>query len=102
MSYTKVVNILSLPEEARQDFIENHDVEDMTTRKLQSEIKVKDASKTLTNAIIGLVICFIAVVLVNFVLDNFLKPESSPPPGGGGGPTPVIMYLFKEESKLIV
>ena len=66
------------------------------------ESKVKDASKTLTNAIIGLVICFIAVVLVNFVLDNFLKPESSPPPGGGGGPTPVIMYLFKEESKLIV
>lgn len=58
------------------------------------ESKVKDASKTLTNAIIGLVICFIAVVLVNFVLDNFLKPESSPPPGGGGGPTPVIMYLF--------
>ena len=39
LSYTKVVNILSLPEEARQDFIDNHDVEDMTTRKLQAEIK---------------------------------------------------------------
>ena len=34
--------------------------------------KVKTATKTLTNAIIGLVICFIAVMLVNFVLKNFL------------------------------
>ncbi len=68
------------------------------------ESKVKDASKTLTNAIIGLVICFIAVMLVNYVLDNFLKPKSSPPPGGGGGggSHPVIMYLFKDESKLTV
>lgn len=39
LSYTKVVNILSLPEEARHDFIENHEVEDMTTRQLQAEIK---------------------------------------------------------------
>ncbi len=36
------------------------------------EGKVGKASKTLTNAIIGLVICFIAVMLVNFVLKNFL------------------------------
>ncbi len=36
------------------------------------EGKVKTAQKTLTNAIIGLVICFIAVMLVNFVLKNFL------------------------------
>jgi len=66
------------------------------------ESKVQGASKTLTNAIIGLVICFIAVVLVNFVLDNFLKPKSSPPSSGGGGAHEVIMYLFKEESKLAV
>ncbi|WP_105300953.1 DUF3102 domain-containing protein [Anaerococcus marasmi] len=39
LSYTKVVNILSLPEEVRQDFIEKHEVEDMTTRELQAEIK---------------------------------------------------------------
>ena len=65
------------------------------------ESKVKDASKTLTNAIIGLVICFIAVVLVNFVLDTFLKPTSSPPPSSSGA-NPVITYLFKEESKLTV
>lgn len=57
------------------------------------ESKVKDASKTLTNAIIGLVICFIAVILVNFVLDEFLKPSSNPtppPPAPGPGPTPVL------------
>jgi len=42
------------------------------------ENKVKTATKTLTNAIIGLAICFIAVILVNFVLENFLqsKPQS--------------------------
>ena len=36
------------------------------------EQKVGKATKTLTNAIIGLAICFIAVMLVNFVLKNFL------------------------------
>jgi len=59
------------------------------------ESKVKDASKTLTNAIIGLVICFIAVILVNFVLENFLTPNTpptpTPPPAPGPGPTPVPM-----------
>ncbi len=58
------------------------------------ESKVKDASKTLTNAIIGLVICFIAVILVNFVLDNFLKSSTQPTPPTpipGPAPTPVPM-----------
>jgi hypothetical protein len=43
------------------------------------EQKVGKATKTLTNAIIGLAICFIAVMLVNFVLKNFLGvgPETS-------------------------
>jgi len=36
------------------------------------ENKVQTATKTLTNAIIGLAICFIAVILVNFVLKTFL------------------------------
>ena len=36
------------------------------------EQKVGKATKTLTNAMIGLAICFIAVILVNFVLKNFL------------------------------
>jgi len=66
------------------------------------ESRVKDASKTLTNAIIGLVICFIAVILVNFVLDNFLKPESLPPPPRSSGQTSIEIYPFDEEPKLIV
>ena len=37
-----------------------------------NEDKTQKATKTLTNAIIGLVICFIDVMLVNFVLKNFL------------------------------
>jgi ABC-type dipeptide/oligopeptide/nickel transport system permease component len=36
------------------------------------EQKVEKATKTLTFAIVGLVICFIAVILVQFVLKNIL------------------------------
>jgi len=36
------------------------------------ETKIEKATKTLTNSIIGLVICFVAVLLVNFVLKNVL------------------------------
>lgn len=36
------------------------------------EGKVEKATKTLTFAIIGLAVCFIAVLLVNFVLKNVL------------------------------
>lgn len=35
--------------------------------------KVEKATKTLTNAIIGLVICLIAVILVQFVLKTILQ-----------------------------
>ena len=37
------------------------------------EAKVEKAGKSLTYAIVGLVICFIAVILVEFVLKNVLK-----------------------------
>ncbi len=37
------------------------------------EGKVEKATKSLTFAIIGLAVCFIAVLLVNFVLDDILK-----------------------------
>lgn len=37
------------------------------------ESKVEKAGKSLTYAIVGLVICFIAVILVQFVLSNVLK-----------------------------
>lgn len=38
------------------------------------ETKVEKATKSLTYAIIGLVICFISVILVQFVLKNILVP----------------------------
>jgi hypothetical protein len=38
------------------------------------ETKVEKATKSLTGAIIGLVICFISVILVEFVLKNVLAP----------------------------
>lgn len=37
------------------------------------EQKVEKAGKSLTYAIVGLVICFISVILVQFVLNNVLK-----------------------------
>jgi hypothetical protein len=37
------------------------------------ENKIESATKTLTFAIIGLVVCFIAVILVRFVLGDLLK-----------------------------
>jgi hypothetical protein len=36
------------------------------------EQKIEKAGKTLTYAIVGLVICFVAVILVEFVLNNVL------------------------------
>ena len=38
-----------------------------------NEDKVSKATKTLVNAIIGLVISFVAVMLVNFILKKFLN-----------------------------
>ena len=37
------------------------------------EAKIQKATKTLTWAIVGLVICFISVILVQFVVTNVLK-----------------------------
>jgi len=37
------------------------------------EQKVESATKTLTFAIIGLVVCFIAVILVKFVIGDIIK-----------------------------
>lgn len=37
------------------------------------ENKVESATKTLTFAIIGLVVCFIAVILVRFVIGDIIK-----------------------------
>jgi Na+-driven multidrug efflux pump len=38
------------------------------------EQKIKKATDTLTYAIVGLVICFISVILVQFVLGDILNP----------------------------
>lgn len=37
------------------------------------ETKIGKATKTLTFAVVGLVVCFIAVLLVNFVIAQFLE-----------------------------
>jgi hypothetical protein len=39
------------------------------------EAKIGKATKTLTFAIVGLVVCFIAVMLVNYVMKTFLGLE---------------------------
>lgn len=39
------------------------------------EAKIQKATKTLTWAIVGLVICFISVILVQFVLKNVLNKQ---------------------------
>ena len=49
------------------------------------ETKIEKATKTLTNAIIGLAICFIAVLLVNFVLTNILN---------AGDATSMLSFMF--------
>ena len=41
-SYTKAVRLLSLPENEREDFIENHDVGAMSTRELDAAIKAEN------------------------------------------------------------
>lgn len=44
-SITKALSLLKVPEEDRETFIEEHDVEDMTTRELEEEIKRLNAEK---------------------------------------------------------
>lgn len=41
-SYTKAVRLLSLPENEREEFIENHDVAGMSTRELDAAIKAEN------------------------------------------------------------
>lgn len=42
LSYSKAVALLSLPAEEREQFVEEHDVEQMSTRELQKAIKERD------------------------------------------------------------
>lgn len=41
------------------------------------EAKIEKATKSLTYAIVGLAIAFIAVLLVNFVIDDLLNPGTA-------------------------
>lgn len=41
LSYSKAVKLLSLPEEAREEFVETHDVESMSARELEQAIKAQ-------------------------------------------------------------
>lgn len=52
LTYTKALALLAVPAEDRQDFVENHDVESMSTRELQDAIRVErdDLQKRLTAA----------------------------------------------------
>jgi len=42
VSYTQAVALMSLPEDERETFVEEHDMETMTTRELQQAIKERD------------------------------------------------------------
>lgn len=45
LTYTKAVKLLSLPEEVRQEFVETHDVESMSSRELEQAIKAQKAAE---------------------------------------------------------
>lgn len=45
LSYTKALALLAVPAEEREEFVESHDVEAMSTRELQQAIKERDAAK---------------------------------------------------------
>jgi chromosome segregation ATPase len=42
LSYTQAISLLGLPEEEREKFIENNDLDSMSTRELQQAIKERD------------------------------------------------------------
>ncbi len=45
LSYTKALALLSLPAAEREEFVEEHDVETMSTRQLQQAIRERDAAR---------------------------------------------------------
>lgn len=45
LSYTKALSLLAVPEEEREDFIEEHDVENLSTRELDKLIKERDEAE---------------------------------------------------------
>ncbi len=45
LSYTKVLRLLTLPEQEREEFVEAHDVKSMSTRELEQALKEREAEK---------------------------------------------------------
>ncbi len=45
LSYTKALALLAIPEGERADFVQEHDVEEMSTRELQAAIKERDEAR---------------------------------------------------------
>ena len=47
LPYTKMVRLLAVPEEEREEFVQQHDVADMSTRELELAIKERNAAQEL-------------------------------------------------------
>ncbi len=45
LSYTKVLRLLAIPEDEREQFVEENNVEEMSTRELEKAIKERDEAK---------------------------------------------------------
>ena len=45
LTYTKALALLAIPAEEREDFVEHHDVESMSTRELKQAIKERDEAR---------------------------------------------------------
>lgn len=65
LTYSKAVKLLAIPSDDRQDFIEKHDVEDMSTRKLQAEIKkYKESIKAKEEELNNVNSCYNSLLIV--------------------------------------
>lgn len=47
LPYTKMVRLLAVPEEEREEFIQTHDVESLSTRELEQAIRDREAARAL-------------------------------------------------------
>lgn len=47
LPYTKMVRLLAVPEEEREEFTQTHDVESLSTRELEQAIRDRDAARAL-------------------------------------------------------
>ena len=45
LPYTKALRLLALPAEEREEFVESHDVEHMSTRQLEAEIRAREKAE---------------------------------------------------------